>query len=310
MSPLKDDAGERRGMIDLVIDGRRRDLGGFEVERILPYAPHRMVGPFIFLDHMGPAMFAPARGVEVRPHPHIGLSTVTYLFEGEIVHRDNLGFTQPIRPGEVNWMTAGRGIVHSERTDPMITAKGGPLHGMQAWVALPDDAEEIAPAFYHHEAEDLPTYESPDGLWARLIAGKAFGAEAKVKTHSPMFYVHWRLKTGAKAALPAEYSERAAFVASGSVEVEGRAFKAGQMMVFAPGETVVFTGVEPAHVMLLGGEPVGKRFIWWNLVSSSMERIDQAKADWKAGRMALPPGDDSEFIPLPEDPPPPPEPMS
>jgi redox-sensitive bicupin YhaK (pirin superfamily) len=297
-------------MIELVIDGRRRDLGGFEVERILPYAPHRMVGPFIFLDHMGPAMFAPETGIEVRPHPHIGLSTVTYLFQGEIVHRDNLGFTQPIRPGEVNWMTAGSGIVHSERTDPKIKANGGAMHGMQAWVALPDDAEETAPGFFHHEAGDLPTYESPDGLWARLIAGEAFGAKANVKVHSPMFYVHWKLKAGAKAQLGAEYPERAAFVAAGSVEVDGRTFKAGQMLVFEPGQPILFTGVEAAHVMLLGGEPVGKRFIWWNLVSSSQDRIVQAKADWKAGRMALPPDDDHEFIPLPDDPSPPPEPMS
>ncbi len=297
-------------MIELVIDGRRRDLGGFEVERILPYAPHRMVGPFIFLDHMGPAMFAPDTGIDVRPHPHIGLSTVTYLFEGEIVHRDNLGFTQAIRPGEVNWMTAGSGIVHSERTDPKIKANGGAMHGMQAWVALPNEAEGTAPGFFHHEAADLPTYESPDGLWARLIAGEAFGAKAKVKTHSPMFYVHWRLQPGAKAQLGAEYPERAAFVATGAVEVDGRTYKAGQMLVFEPGQPILFTGVESAHVMLLGGEPVGKRFIWWNLVSSSQERIDQAKADWKAGRMALPPGDDQEFIPLPDDPPPPAEPMS
>ena len=301
-------------MIELVIDGRKRDLGGFEVERILPYSRHRMVGPFIFLDHMGPAMFKPETGIDVRPHPHIGLSTVTYLFEGEIVHRDNLGFTQAIRPGEVNWMTAGSGIVHSERTDPKILAHGGPMHGMQAWVALPNAAEETAPAFFHHEAEDLPTYESPDGLWARLIAGEAFGAKANVKTHSPMFYVHWRLQPGAKAQLGAEYPERAAFVAAGAVEVDGRVFKAGQMMVFEPGQPVLFTGVDlgvgAAQVMLLGGDPVGKRFIWWNLVSSSQERIEQAKADWKAGRMALPVDDDQEFIPLPEDPPPPAEPMS
>ncbi len=297
-------------MIELVIDGRRRDLGGFEVERVLPYATHRMVGPFIFLDHMGPAMFKPDMGIEVRAHPHIGLSTVTYLFEGEIVHRDNLGFTQAIRPGEVNWMTAGSGIVHSERTDPKVKAHGGPMHGMQAWVALPNEAEETDPGFYHHEAADLPTYDSGDGLWARLIAGEAFGAKASVKTHSPMFYVHWRLQPGAKAQLAAEYPERAAFVAAGSVEVDGRLFKAGQMIIFKPGQPIVFTGVEAAHVMLLGGEPVGKRYIWWNLVSSSQDRIEQAKADWKAGRMALPPSDDQDFIPLPDEPPPSAEPIS
>src|SRR5258706_5076720 len=192
----------RKLMIDLVIDSRRRDLGGFEVGRVLPYAGHRMVGPFIFFDHMGPASFTAGfpRTVDVRPHPHIGLSTVSYLFEGEMTHRDSVGSEIAIKPGEVNWMTAGRGITHSERFEG-LREHGGTMHGIQTWVALPNTDEETDPAFYHHGPEDLPTYESPDGLWARLIVGKAFRAEAKVQTHSPMFYVHWRLRAGAKAHL-------------------------------------------------------------------------------------------------------------
>jgi redox-sensitive bicupin YhaK (pirin superfamily) len=298
-------------MIDLVIDQRRKDLGGFEVGRVLPFAKRRMVGPFIFFDHMGPVEFAAGvpRTVDVRPHPHIGLSTVTYLFEGEITHRDSVGAVQPIHPGEVNWMTAGRGVTHSERFDA-LRAAGGVMHGIQAWVALPAEDEETDPAFANHGPADLPTYESPDGkLWARLIAGRAFGAEARVKTHSPMFYVHWRLKAGGRAQLEAEYPERAAYVVQGAVEVDGRRFDAGRMLVFAPGRPVLVTALTDAIVMLLGGEPLGERFIEWNFVSSSKDRIEQAKADWRAGRMKLPDADHDEFIPLPE-PPPPPNPMS
>ena len=297
-------------MIELVIDQRRKDLGGFEVGRVLPFHGHRMVGPFIFFDHMGPARFEPGfpSNVDVRPHPHIGLSTVSYLFEGAMTHRDSVGSTEVIRPGEVNWMTAGSGITHSERFED-LRAHGGTMHGIQAWVALPTKAEEIAPAFAHHGPDDLPTYEG-GGMWARLIAGKAFGAEAKVKTHSPMFYVHWALDAGATAQLPAEYPERAAYVAQGTVEIDGREFHAGQMIVFAPGETVAVKALTAAIVMLLGGEPVGERFIEWNFVSSSKDRIAQAKADWRAGRMKLPDADDQEFIPLPPDPPPAANPMS
>ena len=298
-------------MIELVIDQRRKDLGGFEVGRVLPYATHRMVGPFIFFDHMGPVGFQPGfpRNVDVRPHPHIGLSTVTYLFEGEITHRDSVGVTQEIKPGEVNWMTAGRGITHSERFEHLREA-GGRMHGIQAWVALPDELEETDPSFHHHGVDDLPTYQG-GGMWARLIAGKAFGAEAKVKTHSPMFYAHWVLQEGVTASLPAEYPERAAYVAQGSVEVDGHTYHAGQMLVFAPGDAISVTAVTTAIVMLLGGEPVGPRFIDWNFVASSKERIEQAKADWRAGRMKLPDADDQEFIPLPETPPPAPaNPMS
>jgi redox-sensitive bicupin YhaK (pirin superfamily) len=290
-------------MIELVIDARRHDLGGFEVGRLLPYPQHRMVGPFVFFDHFGPATFPAGfpRSADVRPHPHIGLSTVTYLFEGEITHRDSLGSQIDIRPGEVNWMTAGRGITHSERFDA-LRVTGGAMHGIQTWVALPTGAEETDPAFAHHGPEDLPTYESADGLWARLIAGEGFGAKARVKTHSPMFYVHWRLKAGARARIPADYTERAAYVATGSVEIEGRPVTPGQMAVFAPGEPVMLSGLADAEVMLLGGEPIGPRFLEWNFVSSSRDRIDQAKADWRAGRMKLPDLDHDEFIPLPPDP--------
>jgi len=297
-------------MIELVIDQRRKDLGGFEVGRVLPFAKRRMVGPFVFFDHMGPVEFQAgfAKNVDVRPHPHIGLSTVTYLFDGEITHRDSIGVTQAIHPGEVNWMTAGRGITHSERFDT-LRATGGAMHGIQAWVALPTELEETDPAFANHGPDDLPTYEG-GGMWARLIAGKAFGAEAKVKTHSPMFYVHWRLDAGAQAQLPAEYPERAAYVAQGMVEVDGREIRAGQMVVFEPGQPVTFTAVTDCIVMLLGGEPLGPRFIEWNFVSSSKDRLEQAKTDWRAGRMKLPDADHDEFIPLPGDPPPPANPMS
>ena len=297
-------------MIELVIDAARKDLGGFEVGRILPFAKRRMVGPFVFLDHMGPAMFDPGMGIDVRPHPHIGLSTLTYLFEGEILHRDNLGVTQAIRPGEVNWMTAGRGIVHSERTDPAIRIHGGPMHGMQAWIALPTELEEIEPSFDHVEEAELPTYES-GGLWARLVAGSAYGVTAGVNVQSPLFYVHWEMQPGTKGSPPEGYSESAAYVARGTVEIDGREVHAGQMAVFTPGRRPTVTAVTAATVMLLGGEPVGPRIVWWNLVSSRTERIEAAKADWKAGRMALPQSDSGEFIPLPDGPPvPKAEPMS
>jgi redox-sensitive bicupin YhaK (pirin superfamily) len=286
-------------MIEHVLMQQRRSLGGFEVGRVLPQAQRRMVGPFVFFDHMGPMQLAPGlpREMDVRPHPHIGLSTLTYLFDGEMMHRDSVGSEQAIRAGDVNWMTAGRGITHSERFDH-ARAHGSALHGIQAWVALPTESEEIAPSFDHHGEADLPTY-SGGGMWARLVAGSAFGAKAAVKVHSPMFYVHWRLDAGAKAQLPAEYPERAAYVVEGEVEVLGQRYAAGQMLVFAPGQPVLFEALTPAIVMLLGGEPVGPRFVDWNFVSSSKERIEQAKADWRAGRIKLPDLDNQEFIPLP-----------
>ncbi|NQE61065.1 pirin family protein [Caulobacter sp. RHG1] len=293
-------------MIDLVIEARRHDIGNFEVGRVLPFHARRMVGPFTFLDHMGPAEFAPGfpKSADVRPHPHIGLSTLSYLFQGEITHRDSVGSETVIKPGEVNWMTAGSGITHSERFET-LRRQGGRMDGMQAWIALPKEFEETDPGFVHIEGDvDLPTYEER-GLKARLIAGEAFGAKANVPIFSPLFYVHWELEAGATAALPAEYAERAAYVADGRVEVDGRELNALQMAVFEPGDTVVFKALERSTVMLLGGEPVGPRFMEWNFVSSSKERIEQAKADWKAGRMKLPDLDHDEFIPLPETPKPP-----
>ena len=286
-------------MTALVIDQRRKSLGALEIGRVLPHVSRRMVGPFVFFDHIGPVDMAPGfpRDADVRPHPHIGLSTVTYLFNGEMRHRDSLGYLQDIRPGELNWMTAGRGITHSERFET-LRAHGGKLHGIQAWVALPNEAEETDPAFAHHGAEDLPTYES-GGLWARLIAGEAFGAKAPVKVHSPLFYVHWALETGAKAQMPAEYSERAIYVADGALEVDGGVLETGHMMIFEPGKPILFTAQRPTTALLLGGEPVGERFIDWNFVSSSKERLEQAKSDWRAGKMKLPDADNQEFIPLP-----------
>ncbi len=299
-------------MIEHVIEARRKDLGGFEVGRVLPYAPRRMVGPFIFFDHMGPARFQPGfpRSVDVRPHPHIGLSTLSYLFEGEMTHRDSVGSEIAIRPGEVNWMTAGRGITHSERFET-LRRDGGVMDGIQTWLALPADREETDPAFSHHEgATELPTWEE-GGLKARLVAGTAFGARAAVPVFSPLFYVHWQMAAGTTAALPAEYPERAAYIARGEVEVDGEVFGEHRMVVFAPGGAVRFRAVTDATVMLLGGEPVGQRFIEWNFVSSSKERLEQAKADWRAGRMKLPDLDHDEFIPLPGDAPTPPaNPMS
>jgi redox-sensitive bicupin YhaK (pirin superfamily) len=296
--------------VEMVIDARRRDLGGFEVGRVLPWAKRRMVGPFVFFDHMGPVELAPnlPRRVDVRPHPHIGLATITYLFAGEIVHRDSLGFQQVIRAGEVNWMTAGRGITHSERFETM-RPHGGLLHGIQAWIALPQSAEEIAPEFVHYEADALPLERSA-GATIRVIAGKAFGKTSPVRTQSPLIYAHVELQAGASTGIPDGYSERAAFVAAGSIRIGEQSYEAGQMAVVASGSQPRIIAVTDATVMLLGGEPLGTRHIWWNFVSSRPERIEQAKADWRAGRMALPVGDADEFIPLPDEPPPPPEPIS
>jgi redox-sensitive bicupin YhaK (pirin superfamily) len=297
--------------IDLIIDSRRRNLGGtFDVGRVLPWSKRRMVGPFIFFDHIGPAMFPPSlpRSTDVRPHPHIGLATVTYLFAGEIVHRDSLGVHQIIRPGEVNWMTAGRGISHSERFETM-REHGGLIHGIQAWVALPVEHEETAPAFTHFDAHELPSSEH-GGVRMRLIAGEAFGLASKVPTHSRLFYGHAELAGGASIAMPEDYSEVAVFVAEGRMTLDGSVLATGQMAVLAPGARADLRAEEAATVMLLGGEPVGQRHIYWNFVSSRQDRIEQAKADWRAQRIPLPVDDDREFIPLPEEPRPPPEPMS
>ncbi|WP_298580059.1 pirin family protein [uncultured Luteimonas sp.] len=286
-------------MIELLIRQRSRDLGSFEVGRVLPFARRRMVGPYIFFDRMGPKRIAPGLPPEadVRPHPHIGLSTITYLFDGEIMHRDSVGSEQAVRPGEVNWMTAGRGITHSERFE-RLRAEGGPMDGIQAWVALPDSREETDPGFWHYPAQALPVFED-DGVTGRLIAGRLAGVESPVRVDSPQFYLHWQLGAGARVSLPAEYPERAVYVARGEVEIRGQRVEAGSMAVLAPGDAVTIEALTDAVLMALGGEPVGPRYIDWNFVSSSKERIEQARADWAAGRMKLPDLDDGEFIPLP-----------
>lgn len=276
-----------------------------------------MVGPFIFMDHAGPVAAQPGgiHSLDVLPHPHIGLSTVSYLFGGRVTHRDSLGVEQVIRPGEVNWMTAGRGIAHSERfEDPSVLA-GGELEMIQTWVALPEKNEEDAPSFDNYQPEVLPVFKEK-GLWMRLIAGSAFGLNNEVKTHSPLFYLHVVLDKGARFGLPQEHKERAVYIVRGSVEVSGVAYSAGQMIVFTHAVYPFISALEDTVMMMLGGEPVGERFIWWNFVSSRKERIEQAKVDWKEGRIILPPNDNHEFIPLPDDrsrpasSAPPPEPLS
>lgn len=288
-------------MIEMIIDQRRRSLGGaMEVGRVLPFAKRRMVGPFIFFDHMGP-MDIPAgvnRHSDVRPHPHIGLSTVTYLFSGEIMHRDSLGFEAPIRPEEVNWMTAGSGITHSERLEK-ARAVGDRLHGIQAWVALPTEFEETAPGFTHYEGEDLPFWDDA-GVRGHLIAGSAYGLTSKAKTHSPLFYAHLEIKAGAMAEIPGGHPERAIYVATGAVDLGDQTLHAGQMAVVTP-DAGALRALEPSTVMVLGGEPLGERYLYWNFVSSRPERLRQAGADWKAGRMKLPDADDQEFTPLPDE---------
>jgi redox-sensitive bicupin YhaK (pirin superfamily) len=283
-----------------VIDARARDLGGFTVGRVLPAPAHRLIGPFIFFDHMGPAVFPAGRGIDVRPHPHIGLATVTYLFAGEIVHRDSLGSHQPIRPGDVNWMTAGRGIVHSERTGAECRRAGAPLDGLQLWVALPRRDEETEPDFHHHPARELPSLLVA-GTRLRVLAGNAFGERSPVRTFSPLFYVDAALPAGSELPLPDEHAERAAYIVSGAVECAGERAERGRMLVFTPGAAAAVRAVSDARVALIGGAPLdGERHIFWNFVSSSQARIEQAKRDWREGRFPKVPGDEQEFIPLPE----------
>jgi hypothetical protein len=288
--------------VETLIVPRTRDLGdGFEVRRALPSVRRRMVGPFIFFDQMGPAVFRSGHGLDVRPHPHIGLATVTYLFEGEILHRDSLGTVQSIHPGAVNWMVAGRGIAHSERTPPELRATGGRLYGIQSWVAVPKQHEETAPAFAHTPADALPVLEDA-GTRVRLIAGGLYGARSPVGTLSELFYADAVLAAGARLQVPASHEERAVYVAEGGVELGGQVYGTGQLLVLRPGAEGVLTGPGPTggRVLLFGGEPMdGPRHIWWNFVSSSKERIEQAKADWRAGRIGPVPGE-TEFIPLPE----------
>ncbi|MDB5253445.1 MAG: hypothetical protein JWP27_2614 [Flaviaesturariibacter sp.] len=289
-------------MLDLVIEARTAAISAaMNVRRILPFRLRRMIGPFIFMDHAGPVTNLPAQpsSLDVLPHPHIGLSTVSYLFGGQVTHRDSLGVEQVIRPGEVNWMTAGRGISHSERFEDPSALAGG-LEMMQTWVALPERDEEAAPSFHNYTPDQLPVF-TETGVWMRLIAGTAYGLKSSVNTTSPLFYLHVVLQRGARFGLPKEHAERGFYIVKGRVEVAGVSYDAGKMLVFSKGVDPLITAIDETTLMLLGGEPLGERFIWWNFVSSRKERIEQAKEDWKQGRIILPPNDDKEFIPLPDD---------
>jgi redox-sensitive bicupin YhaK (pirin superfamily) len=282
-----------------LIRSRARDLGGFTVRRILPAMPTQMVGPFIFVDHMGPERMAPGTGIDVRPHPHIGLATVTYLFDGALTHQDSLGTVQVIRPGDVNWMVAGRGIAHSERTPPELRPSGPRIHGIQTWAALPKENEEIAPSFAHHPAATLPVVELA-GATVRVIAGRAFGARSPVEVFSDTLYAAAALAAGAKLAVPADHDERGIYVVDGRVTIGETAVVEGELAVLAPGAGGDVVAREPANLMLLGGSKMdGTRFIWWNFVSSSKERIERAKDDWRNERFA-PIAGETERIPLPE----------
>lgn len=289
-------------IVEAVVDTRARDLvDGFKVRRALPSRQRRMVGPFIFLDQMGPELLREGKGLDVAPHPHIGLATVTYLFAGELLHRDSVGSVQPIRPGEVNWMTAGRGIAHSERTPQEMRTTGSELFGIQSWVALPTQYEETEPTFVHHGANELPVIED-QGKRVRLICGSLYGARSPVRLLSDMFYAEVILEGDTRLHVPKDYEERAAYVVKGSIGItnDSEMYQAGQLVVFKPGSEIILNSSSQARLMLLGGEPLeGRRHIWWNFVSSSPERIEQAKDDWKSGRFS-PVVDETEFIPLPE----------
>ncbi|WP_308917609.1 pirin family protein [Jannaschia sp. LMIT008] len=289
-------------VIETLIVPRAVDLGEMTVRRALPSSKRQMVGPFIFFDQMGPAEFLTDEGIDVRPHPHINLATLTYLLDGEIRHRDSLGTDMAIRPGAVNWMQAGKGIVHSERTSDERKASGQRLFGLQTWIALPEDREESDPAFVHHGADDLPVVDA-EGIQARLIAGRAMGAESPLAVASPSLYADVTLQPGARAPIEAEYTERAIYTIAGEIEVAGDRFEPGQLLVLRPGDphAVRAVGAGPARYMVFGGEPMGgPRYIWWNFVSSRRERIEMAKEEWARGRFDTVPGDEAEFIPLPE----------
>ncbi|MDN3576883.1 pirin family protein [Chitinimonas viridis] len=285
--------------IQHLLKPHERDLGGFSVKRLLPSLPKQAVGPFIFFDHMGPSAQAPGEGMDVRPHPHIGLATVTYLYEGEILHRDSLGSVQVIRPGDVNWMTAGSGVVHSERTPPGARAQGQTLHGLQTWFALPREYEDTAPGFWHHPAATLPLLEEP-GLSLRVILGTAYGQTSPVHTYGDTLYVAGELAAGATFEIPPEHAERGVYLASGGLEIDGIAIQPGQLAVLVPGATVSVRATSDTRLLVLGGEPLdGPRYIWWNFVASSRERIEAAKQRWQAGEFPQVPGE-TERIPLPE----------
>jgi redox-sensitive bicupin YhaK (pirin superfamily) len=290
-------------MIELVIEARAAAISeSMKVKRILPFRAKRMVGPFIFMDHAGPVTSAPpvVSSLDVLPHPHIGLSTVSYLFGGQVTHRDGLGVEQIIRPGEVNWMTAGSGIAHSERFEDPAALAGGKLEMIQTWVALPEKDEEANPSFNNYRPDQLPVF-TDKGIWMRLIAGNAYGLRNEVKTNSPLFYLHVVLQQGARFSLPHEHPERGFYIVKGAVEISGITYQEGKMLLFNKAKDPVIKATENTTLMLLGGEPLGERFIWWNFVSSRKERIEQAKEDWKQGRIILPPTDNKEFVPLPDD---------
>jgi hypothetical protein len=287
------------GNIRQVIEPKEKDLGGFSVRRVLPANDYKRVGPFIFFDHMGPSTFEPGNGVDVRPHPHIGLSTLTYLFDGAIMHRDSLGYVQAIEPGAVNWMTAGRGIVHSERTPDDIRASGHTLHGLQSWIALPDGQEEVEPSFTHIPSSALPVIDC-NGYAMTLIAGSAFGKTSPVTTHSPLFYLHADVPAGASIPVPEDFAERALYVVDGEISVADQTFGAHHMVVLEGDGSVGVRAIGAASVMLLGGAPLeSERIVWWNFSSSSGARLEAAKQDWVKGRFDGIEGE-TEFIPLPE----------
>ena len=284
------------GSIDLVLEPKAKDLGEFTVRRVLPSAERRMVGPFIFFDHMGPAEFAPGEGIQVRPHPHIGIATITYLFEGQIVHRDDLGFTQTIRPGAVNLMTAGRGIVHSERAGDDLDETSR-LHGIQSWMALPEDEQECEPDFVHYPADQLPAFDQ-EGVAVTVIIGSAYGHSSPVAARAPMLYLDLQMPAGTRLTLPDTYEELAAYVVEGGITVDGTSFGPGSMTVFREGAAAHVAAAEDSRVMVIGGANMGERHIFWNFVSTTRERIEQAKSDWREKRFGKIEGDD-EFIPLP-----------
>ncbi|WP_111497863.1 pirin family protein [Marinobacter bohaiensis] len=283
--------------IEMIIQPREKDLGGFSVRRVLPTRERQMVGPWIFFDHMGPADFPAGEGINVRPHPHVNLATVTYLFEGEILHRDSLGSVQPIRPGDINLMVAGKGIVHSERERPVVTATDHRLHGLQLWLALPEDQEETEPAFYHYPSADIPALDV-DGVSVRVIMGTAYGVTSPVKTHSETLYVEAHLQQGQSLVLP-DAPERALYVADGAIRARQSIIPQYAMAVFERKAGIEIVATEEARIAVVGGEAFPPRFMEWNFVSSRQERLEQAKADWQAGRFPKVPGDEDEFIPLP-----------
>jgi redox-sensitive bicupin YhaK (pirin superfamily) len=285
--------------IDLMIHPGEHDLGGFSVRRALPSAKRHMVGPWIFFDHMGPAVFEPGKGIDVRPHPHINLATVTYLFQGEMLHRDSLGNQLAIKPGEINLMVAGRGIVHSERQREEVKAANNVLDGLQLWLALPEADEEIDPAFHHYDREQIPSV-TVDGVAVRVLIGAAYGVQSPVRTFARTLYVEAGLKAGQSLTLPDGAGERAVYVAKGKLKVLESEIDQFSMAVLHTGHAVTVEAVEDTRLALIGGEPLGQRYIWWNFVSSRRERIEQAKADWKNGLFPKVPGDEVEFIPLPE----------